>query len=90
LTLLTPPSQRATEIMAPSRSRERRRVRPVVALAAIAVGAIGGGVGAAIATNGGDSKPPPATVARVAPVQHATTAQQQAQNLAAWLSRYSR
>ena len=90
LPLPTPPSQRATEIMAPSRSRERWRVRPVVALAAIAVGAICGGVGAAIATNGGDSKPPPATVARVAPVRHATTAQQQAQNLAAWLSRYSR
>jgi eukaryotic-like serine/threonine-protein kinase len=87
LPLPEPPSQRATEIMPP---RNRRRVRPTVALAAIAVGAIAGGVGAAIATTGGDSKPAPPAVARVSPVPHATTAEQQAQNLAAWLTRYSR
>jgi serine/threonine-protein kinase len=80
------PSQRATEILA----RPRRRVRPGVALAAIAVGAIAGGIGAAIATSGGGSPPAPATVARVSPVPHAANAQQQAQNLAAWLTRYSR
>ena len=59
------PSQRATEIMARPRPGSRRRVRPAVALAAIAVGAIVGGVGAAIATSGGGSKPPPPTVTRV-------------------------
>ena len=65
-------------------------MRPAVALAAIAVGAIAGGVGAAIATSGGGAKPAPATVTRVSPVPHAATAEQQAQNLAAWLTRYSR
>jgi eukaryotic-like serine/threonine-protein kinase len=89
LPLPEPPSQRATEIM--SRSRGRRRVRPAVALTAVAVGAIGGGVGAAIATSGGGgSTPAPATVTRVSQIPHAATAEQQAQNLAAWLTRYSR
>ena len=49
---------------APRRSRRARGATPGapgVALAAIAVGAIAGGVGAAIATSGGGSKPPPAT-----------------------------
>jgi eukaryotic-like serine/threonine-protein kinase len=87
LPLPEPPSQRATEIMQP---RHRSRVRPTVALAAIAVGAIAGGVGAAIATTGGGSKPAPPAVTRVSPVPHAATAEQQAHNLAAWLARYSR
>jgi serine/threonine-protein kinase len=82
------PSQRATEII--SRARGKRRVRPAGALVALAVVAIGGGVAALVATTGGSSTPPPATVTRVAPVPHAATAEQQAQNLAAWLSRYSR
>ena len=82
------PSQRATEILL--RSRGRRRVRPAVALAAVAVAAIGGGIAAVVASTGGGSTPPPVTVARVSPVPHAATAEQQAQNLAAWLTRYSR
>jgi serine/threonine-protein kinase len=82
-------TEHPTEIMAPSRSRTKRRVRPAVALAAVAVGAIVGGVGAAIATSGDGSKPPPARVT-VTPVPHGATAEQQAQNLAAWLTRYSR
>jgi hypothetical protein len=65
-------------------------VRPAGTLVALAVVAIGGGVAALVATTGGSSTPPPATVTRVAPVPHAATAEQQAQNLAAWLSRYSR
>ena len=82
------PSRRATEITA--RPRERRRVRPAVALAAIAVGAIVGGVGAAVATRGGGGTPTPVHAPPVAPVPHAETAEQQAQSLAAWLTRHSR
>jgi eukaryotic-like serine/threonine-protein kinase len=83
------PSQRATEIT-PPRARTRR-VRPIVALAAIAVGAIAGGTAAALATRGGGSTQPPApAVARVTPVPHASSAEQQALNLAAWLTKYSR
>jgi serine/threonine protein kinase len=76
----------ATRLAAP----RRRRVRPAVATAALAVGALAGGVGAAIATRGGGTKPPPPRVQRVAPVRHAADPKQQAQNLAAWLTRYSR
>jgi serine/threonine-protein kinase len=69
----------------------RRRVRPGLALAALAVLAIVGGTSALLATRGGTTTPPARTiVARVAPVPPAATAQQQAQNLAAWLARYSR
>jgi hypothetical protein len=65
-------------------------VRPAVALAAIAVGAIVGGVGAAVATRGGGGTPTPVQAPSVAAVPHAATAEQQAQNLAAWLTRHSR
>ena len=88
-TLVLPghPSQRATEIKAPS-ARGSRRLRPALALGAVAVGAIAGGVVAILATRGGPP-PPPAPAPRVAPVPQGATAQQQAQNLAAWLGRYS-
>jgi serine/threonine protein kinase len=69
--------------------RTRRRLRPAVALAAIAVLAIAGGLAAALASTGGGSKPQPRPVARVSPVPHAQTADQQARNLAAWLRRYA-
>ena len=84
------PSERATEIKAPAAGRSRR-LRPALALAAVAVGAIAGGGVALVATRGGS--PParaPAPVSQVAPVPHGSTPQQQAQNLAAWLARYSR
>jgi serine/threonine protein kinase len=81
------PSRRATEIKLPS-GRRSKKLRPAVALAAVAVGAIAGGGIALLATRGGSSPAaPPAP--RVAPVPQGATAQQQAQNLAAWLARYS-
>jgi eukaryotic-like serine/threonine-protein kinase len=81
------PSRRATEIKPPS-ARRSKKLRPAVALVAVAVGAIAGGGIALLATRGGSSPAaPPAP--RVAPVPQGATAQQQAQNLAAWLARYS-
>ena len=82
------PSQAATEIKTSS-VRRSRKIRPALALAALAVGAIAGGGIALIATRGGPT-PKPAPIPRVAPVPHGATPQQQAQNLAAWLARYSR
>ena len=81
--------RRATEITAAARTA-KRRLRPAVALAAVAVGAIAGGVGAALTTHGGGSAPPPATFPAVAPVPHGATAQQEAENLSGWLLRNSR
>ena len=81
------PSQAATEITTPV--RRSKKVRPALALAALAVAAIAGGGIALVATSGGGT-PKPAPVPRVAPVPHGSTPQQQAQNLAAWLARYSR
>jgi serine/threonine-protein kinase len=81
------PSQAATEITTPS-VRRSKKVRPALAFAALAVGAMAGGGIALIATRGGPT-PKPAPIPRVAPVPHGSTAQEQAQNLAAWLARYS-
>jgi serine/threonine protein kinase len=81
------PSQAETEITTPS-VRRSKKVRPTLALAALAVGAIAGGGIAVVATRGGPA-PKPAPIPRVAPVPHGSTPQQQAQNLAAWLARYS-
>ena len=68
-----------------------RRVRPAYALAAAAIVAIGGGIAAIVATQSGDSTPQSKPrSARIAPVTHGATAEQQAQNLAAWLRRNSR
>ena len=58
------PSQRATEIASPAPRAAGSRVRPAVALAALAVGAIAGGVGAALATTGGGTSKPPAPRSR--------------------------
>jgi eukaryotic-like serine/threonine-protein kinase len=83
------PSQAATEIKAPS-ARRPKRVRPALALAALAVGAIvGGGIALVATTGGGGPVPKPAPIPRVAPVPHGSTPQEQAQNLADWLARYS-
>jgi hypothetical protein len=74
--------------LAPVVARRRVPLVPVlVALAAIAVV-----IGLIAALSGGGNKSPnqPRRVARVAPVPHAATPQQQAQNLSAWLARYSR
>jgi serine/threonine protein kinase len=81
------PSLRATEIKPPP--RRRRVVRARVALAAVAVGAIAGGVAGVLATRGGSSQPP-APKPRITLVAHGATAQQEAENLAAWLRHYSR
>jgi serine/threonine-protein kinase len=82
------PSLRATEIKAP-RTHRRGKLRPAVALAAIAVGAIAGGVIAAVATSGGGSPKSQPTQTVVTEVPHDANAQQEAQDLAAWLRRYS-
>ena len=87
LALPDDPSQRATEIKAPTR-RPRTKLRPGLALSAVAAGAIAGAVIALLATSGSPPKPAPAP--QIAPVAHGATPQQQAQNLAAWLVRYSR
>jgi len=81
-----PPALAATEILGP----RPRRIRPAVLIAAAAAAAIAGGVAAAVASRGGDSAPPAPHVARIAPVPHAASAEQQARNLADWLTRYSR
>jgi len=81
------PSQAATEIKPPS-VRRSNKIRPALALGALAVGAIAGGGIAVIATRGGPT-PKPAPIPRVAPVPHGATPQEQAQNLAGWLARYS-
>jgi serine/threonine protein kinase len=77
-------SERATEI-----SSRSRRVRARTALVAAAAVAIAGGVVAVVLTSGGGS-PPPAPPASISPVAPGATAQQQAQNLSAWLAKYSR
>ena len=82
-----PPVTAATEIKrAPV--RRSKKLRPALALAALAVGAIAGGGIALVATSGG-RHPQLLRSPRVAPVPHGSTPQQQAQNLAAWLARYS-
>ena len=80
------PSAAPTAIL--SRPRPRRRAPLVLASAAAAV--LAAGIVAAVVTSGSPSHPAPPQPARIAPVPQETTAQQQAQALAAWLLRYSR
>jgi hypothetical protein len=67
--------------------RGRRRVPLVPLLAVLAVVAVAAGL---VATLTGNREPPPKPrVAQVKPVPHSADAEQQARNLAGWLSRYS-
>jgi eukaryotic-like serine/threonine-protein kinase len=68
----------------------RPRVRPALVAAILAAVAVTGGAIAALASRGGGTPAPPRRAAHVPPVPHASSAQQQAQNLAAWLTRQSR
>jgi serine/threonine protein kinase len=75
-----------TAILAP-----RRRRRAPLVLVGVAAVTFGAGIAAAVVTSGDSSnEPPPAAPPRVAPIAPAPSAQQEAQNLAAWLVRYSR
>jgi len=67
----------------------KRRFPIVPVLVAVAVAALAAGLVLAFRGHGEPAKKP-APVARVAPVPHAAKAEQQARNLARWLSRYSR
>ncbi len=77
-----------TTIVLPASGRRPRR--PALVLAAAALAAVAAGIAAAVLSTGGSKAPPPRVAPRVAPVPHATTAQQQARDLASWLLRYSR
>jgi serine/threonine protein kinase len=82
---------RGEQSAAPTVILPRRRPRRApMALAGVAALTIAAGIAAAVATSGGGSKPPRPRPAPIAPLQHASTAQQQAQNIASWLLRYSR
>jgi eukaryotic-like serine/threonine-protein kinase len=83
------PSVRATEIKAPRPSPARARSRPALVVAAVAALAVTAGIVAILATSGG-SRPTPARTPAVAGIPAAPTAQQEAQELAAWLRRYSK
>ena len=74
-----------TVVLRPARSR-----RTPVVLAGAAVIAIAAGIAAAVTSSGSPSKPAPPQPARIAPLPNAPTAQQQAQDIASWLLRYSR
>ncbi len=91
-TLLLPdhPSLRATEIKTPSaRARRRPRTAVLLALAAL-VALVAGGVAAVVTSGGSSPKPVQQQPPRIAALPRAPTAQQQAEDLAAWLRRYSR
>jgi eukaryotic-like serine/threonine-protein kinase len=68
---------------------KRRRRMPLV-LAGVAAVTVAAGIAAALASSGGSPPPAPPRPATIAPLQQAPTAQQQAQNIAAWLLQYSR
>ena len=74
----------ATAILPPKRGR-----RAPLVLAGVAAVTVAAGIAAALASSGGSPSPPPSRPAPIAPLRQAPTAEQQAQNLAAWLLRYS-
>lgn len=80
----------AAPTVPPPAARERRAFPFAPVLALVAVLAVAAGLIAAFHGGGRTSKRQPVRVARVQPVPHAATPEQQATNLAAWLSRYSR
>jgi len=70
--------------------RRPGRTKGRLLVGGVSLGLIAAGIAAAVVAAGGSSPPaPPPRPARVAPVPQAPTAQQQAQDLAAWLLRYS-
>jgi len=81
-----PTAAAPTVAFAPVRRSTASRRSSVVSAAAVL--AIAAGLLAAFWPRH-DAKPQPRPVARVQPVPHAATAQQQARNLSRWLSRYS-
>jgi len=81
------PSAAPTAIL--GRRPQRRRRAPLV-LAGAAAAVLAAGIVAAVVTSGSPSHPAPPAPARITPVPQETSAQQQAQALAAWLLRYSR
>ena len=89
LPLPSHPSLRATEIIAPTPAPVRRRPEVAVLLAVAAAVAVVAGVVTALSTGGGSpAKPAPAPTVQGIPT--ASTAQQEARDLAAWLRQYSR
>jgi serine/threonine protein kinase len=80
-----PAEPRTTRILA---RRPARRIWPVAATVA-ALLLLAGATAFALERRGDDGSPP-RSVNPVRPVPHARTAQEQAQNLARWLERYSR
>jgi hypothetical protein len=71
--------------------RTRGRIPLVPVLVAVALLALVIGLIAALSGgNGKTTSQPKRPIARVAPVPHGATPEQQAQNLSAWLARYSR
>jgi hypothetical protein len=78
----------ATQVLTPLEPPQRRSwLVPALVLLAVAILVIG--LIAAFRHHGGDAAPK-RQVVRVAPVPHSPSTEQQARNLAAWLSRYSR
>jgi hypothetical protein len=81
----------ATQVLTPLPRVRTRRIPVVPILVALAAVAVAVGVIAALRHRAsGTQRRQAPRVARVAPVPHAATAEQEARNLAAWLSRYSR
>jgi hypothetical protein len=78
----------APTLVAPAVAPPRRRRRLPYVVAVVAAAAIVAGLAAAFWPRH-SSGPQPRPVAQVQPVPHAPTAEQQARNLARWLSRYS-
>jgi len=69
---------------------KRRRRTPLV-LGGVAAVTVAAGIAGALASSGGSPPPPPPRrPATITPLQQAPTAQQQAQDIAVWLLRYSR
>jgi hypothetical protein len=80
---------KATRIKAPPRAA-RARPRLALLLAAAAAVAVVVGVVALLSTGGGAPAKPAKPAPKVARIPQPPTAQQEAQELAAWLRRYSR
>jgi hypothetical protein len=78
----------ATVPLPPVQPTQRRR-SPVVPAVLVAVAVAALAIGLVAAFSGGAAPKAKPQVARVKPVPHAATPEQQAQNLSSWLARYS-